>query len=394
MLRVRCPGCERTLKVADGDRRASIRCPGCLETIDLDEVADQEEGARQPARGRTAPAKPAPARPRRDKDRETGVAPRKTDWLITLLVVLPLLLVSLVLAPIFALATGVIFLLGFTLLVIGVKRMMVAFQAKGLRDWNDDLPFYLRGGLLVLIGQIYYTCQMPRVLGLWLFFELGGMAFLVTGVTIMSVIDPPLYPGHKPQTQAAQPAGPSMPNFPGQPPAGPGRPGPEVPRVTGDPEIDRALADLADERQPAHRGRGADRLAQMPPNQHRAVVAQKLAEVMTGANPFGRGEAARALKVWATPNEVPALVHCFREGGLRDAAGKALRTVGPPAEKQVLALLGDQDPGIRKDAIEVLKDIGTEQSLPALQAAVDSKEFFTSGPAAEAIAAIRSRARR
>jgi hypothetical protein len=317
------------------------------------------------------------------------LAPRRSDWRTTLAVILPLGVVSLVLSPFWALPAAVVVFLGLALAVIGFKRIQTALTAKGFEDFNESAPFFLRGGLLVLIGQIYYTVKKPRTLGLWLFLELFGTALLISGLLIIKNVDPPPYPGYKKPEESAV-AGAPVPGAAGRPAAGPAAP--EVPRVTGDPVIDQALADLQNEQQPWKRGQAADRLAQMKPNEHRAVVAQRLADVAVGTNEFGRGEAARALAVWATPAQVPALIRCFRNGGTRDSAAKALRTVGPAAEKDVIPLVDDQDFGIRTDAMDVLKDIGTERSLPALQAVVDKNDLSDIGHARDAIAAIRARA--
>jgi hypothetical protein len=326
--------------------------------------------------------------------RTRGVAPRKTDWLTTLAVIVPLALLAILLSPFFALAAGVVMLLGVTLLTVGIKRTVVAYQSKGLRDFNDTMPFFLRGGLLLLISQIYHVCKFPRVLGLWFFLEMFGIVLLVASFIIIDVVKPPLYPGEKPAAVAGQPPG-----VPGQPGGAP-QPAPEVPRVTGDPEIDRALADVMDQRDVSKHHWGAARLAELKPNAPgrdpaiRPVVAAKLAELAVSDSPFGRGEAVQALQLWATPNEIPALMRCFREGGLRDRAGKALRTVGPAAEKEVLALVTDQDIGIRETAIDVLKDIGTEQSLPMLQMIADGNDGFTRRRAQDAVKAIKARARK
>ena len=329
--------------------------------------------------------------------RTRGVGPRKTDWFTTLAVLVPLTMLALLLSPFFALATGAVLLLGVTFLTVGIKRTVVAYQAKGLQDFNDTMPFYLRGGLLLLISQIYHVCKFPKVLGLWFFLEMFGILLLVASGIIIEVFNPPPYPGYKAAPLVAF-AG-QFPGVPGQP-NGPAQQAPEVPRLTGDPEIDRALADVMDERDVSKHHWGAARLAELKPNAPgrnpaiRPVVAAKLAELAVSDSPWGRGEAVRALEVWATPNEIPALIRCFREGLLRDHAGKALRTVGAPAENEVLALVDDQDLGIRMDAIDILKDIGTQQSLPTLQRIANSNDGFTNRRARQAVAAIKARSRK
>jgi hypothetical protein len=321
--------------------------------------------------------------------RNRGVAPRKTDWLTTLAVIVPLAAISVAMSPYFVLAAGVVLFLGVTLATIGVKRTFNAYQAKGLQDFNDAAPWYMRGGLLLLISQIYHVCKYPKVLGLWFFLEWFGVALLVTGGVILDVVKPPLYPGEKPGPWGAAAVA-------GQP-QGPAQQAPPPPRITGDLEIDKALADVLNERDLSRRSFGANRLAELKPDAPgrdpavRAVVADKLANLAVSNSPFGPGEAVAALEVWATPKEVPALIQCFRKGIRRDRAARALRTVGPAAEKAVLELVTDQDVGVRMDAVEILKDIGTEQSLPTLQRLAAGNDIFTKRHARDAVAAIKAR---
>jgi hypothetical protein len=198
------------------------------------------------------------------------------------------------------------------------------------------------------------------------------------------------------------------------------------PAVTNDPVLDKALADL-DSTDRFVIARAAEKLAKMQPDQHRAVVAQKLAALANSSDGFvPRSEVLRALGVWAGTNEVPVLikcltdrdpfafkeackalgklrderavtplVRCFQDLFQRDAAGKALRDMGPMAEKEVLALLnvkGDfKGDFLHADVIRLLKDIGTQLSVPKLQAVAASNNAFTSNPAREALQAIAAR---
>ena len=112
-----------------------------------------------------------------------------------------------------------------------------------------------------------------------------------------------------------------------------------------------------------------------------------------GKSEFGRGEAIRALGVWATANELPVLLRAFRDGGLREGAAKGIRTVGPAAEKEVIGLLNEPDVGVRQEAIAILAEIGTRQCVPALQAVMASNDAGTRDRARDAIAAIQARAK-
>ncbi len=194
-----------------------------------------------------------------------------------------------------------------------------------------------------------------------------------------------------------------------------------VPRITGDSELDRALADVGAD-WPAWQN-GAGKLANMQPNAHRAVVAQKLAAQADATDRSKRHAMLRALVVWATPNEVPVLIkaldddnvfarhdvlnaigkfrdertlapvlRCFQEDATRGPAAQALRDMGAMAEKEVLALLDARDVGpLRRDVLDVLKDIGTQQSVPALQAVATGKDGALARSAREALKAIAAR---
>jgi HEAT repeat protein len=196
----------------------------------------------------------------------------------------------------------------------------------------------------------------------------------------------------------------------------------QVPVVTGDRELDRALANLG-AKSDAVRKAAADRLAGMTPNHHRPAVVRKIAEQLESSEVFDRSPLLRALGVWVTTAEVPLLiqlldskhtatrngaldalgklrderavkpvVNCFKEFTTRWHAEQALKKLGALAEKEVLALLDQPEKDLRVAAIYVLADIGTEQSIPALEEA--SKEFSTKGVAEGAIAAIKKRMRK
>ena len=77
--------------------------------------------------------------------------------------------------------------------------------------------------------------------------------------------------------------------------------------TTEDLEMDRLLFDL-EAVDGAIRKAATDRLVGMKPNQHRAVVAKKLAEQLSVVEPYAREPLIRELSVWATAAEVPSLI--------------------------------------------------------------------------------------
>jgi HEAT repeat protein/PBS lyase HEAT-like repeat-containing protein len=196
-----------------------------------------------------------------------------------------------------------------------------------------------------------------------------------------------------------------------------------APKVTGNPEIDDALADLGDIN-PFTTPPAAKRLAAMKPKEHRAVVAQRLAALADAGDPHIRRPVVHALAVWATPKEMPTLVkalqhtdvftrrealkeigklrdkstiapivRCFQDFHTRAEAGAALRDLGPMAEKEVLTLMDQTDVFLKQAAIDVLRDIGTPASIPALNAALASNNIFLTDHARAALTAIETRAK-
>jgi hypothetical protein len=194
--------------------------------------------------------------------------------------------------------------------------------------------------------------------------------------------------------------------------------------VTGNTEIDKALADLENKNQFVCQA-GADRLAGMQPNEHRAAVVKKLAGLTQVADAFSRKANVRALGVWATPSEVPILIRslddpdlltrhealnaigrfkdqrslapvmrCFLDPMTRTQAEKALREIGPMAEKEVLSHLNHPDVLQRQSAIRVLADIGSQQSVPALEPLASGDDVFLKGPAREALMAVAARTKK
>jgi serine/threonine protein kinase len=207
----------------------------------------------------------------------------------------------------------------------------------------------------------------------------------------------------------------------GEPPAVP------VPRVEGDEFFQEVWAELH-HREPHRRAAALERLAGMKPNASRAVVAQKLAEMTKVEDVWIRRGAVKALGAWGSKGEVPTLQRAmahddvftrkealkvigrfrdertlegviigFRDPMTRAEAGQALRDMGPMAEASVLALIQSLERNewmLKKPAIEVLADIGTEKSVPVLMEAAANGHRFVVEPAQQAVAAIDGRKKR
>jgi hypothetical protein len=68
--------------------------------------------------------------------------------------------------------------------------------------------------------------------------------------------------------------------------------------------------------------------------------------------------------------------------------------MGPMAETEVLAFMTKQQPFQKQDTIRLLKDIGTQQSVPDLQALVASNDIILRPLAQEALDAIMKRSKK
>jgi HEAT repeat protein len=171
-------------------------------------------------------------------------------------------------------------------------------------------------------------------------------------------------------------------------------------------------------------------MVNIKPNDRRADVARKLVVLTKDESPFIQWPAIQALGTWGSKAEVPALIEAtidknpstrreafkvigrFRDdrtvvpvmNGLRDnstrgEAGQALRDLGPMAEPEVLAVLAEPRElgllSLKQAAIDVLADIGSEKSVPALRKIAASTDFHEKArlvePAQKALAAIEKR---
>lgn len=127
-------------------------------------------------------------------------------------------------------------------------------------------------------------------------------------------------------------------------------------------------------------------------------IAEALAGWLADPDSSIRQQAAEALANWATPAVAPALLKCLEGNGFdsraagrvlgtlqekraapllaakladlswRFEAGAALRAIGPAAEAPVAKLLKDKDWGVRLEACRILQQIGSKDSLKALDA--------------------------
>ncbi len=175
-----------------------------------------------------------------------------------------------------------------------------------------------------------------------------------------------------------------------------------------------------------HRIEAAKALANLAPNARRAQVAEALVHQLSQGDPFLNDAIPNALATWGTPEVVPNLIQMLNQedqwgrvalgaisalGRLKDPravdalaprlvahgfvetrAQQALVSLGEVAEWPLQKYLTDSDPAMRAAVCEVLGKIGTDDSIPALEALTTDGEDRVAGAASRAIEAINRRA--
>jgi hypothetical protein len=356
-------------------------------------------------------------------DRRVRAKRHKTRDLVGLVVMIAVLgasLVSCLVSFVSEIAAVLSILCGSLAVFLAVGMYWLLLYLEGVDMWGGDQSFLVRR-VWPLICMVQSTIQKPLRFGPWFVVGICGITLLAAGEVIREVVKPPLYPGWTP----APSAGPAL-AAGGAAPPNQERAGPEKksgpPKVTGEAALDQALVDL-EKGDSAVCQVAADKLAKLPPKQeYRALIAQKLAARARDPNAQTRRSVIQALGVWGTANEVPTLIdclndtdfgnrgetlriigrfrdertlapvsRCFAESITRMDAGQAFRDMGSMAEKEVLTLLKSDDVFWRLDVINILKDIGTEASVPALQGLLAADNVHTNQAAKDALAAIARR---
>ncbi len=191
----------------------------------------------------------------------------------------------------------------------------------------------------------------------------------------------------------------------------------EEKRPLDDADVKALLAEL---KVPAEARGAADRLAKGPANDQREQVAKALGKLLSDKDDGTRTSAAKALIVWGTSDNVPALIKALQSDNVflrgeaikalgaqqdkrgaeavakqlpndRHNAGEALAAMGDIAEPYVVPLLQDLDEGVRSEACKILAKIGTDKSRPALEVLAGRTRGFDAGEAKKALKQIASR---
>jgi tRNA A-37 threonylcarbamoyl transferase component Bud32 len=195
----------------------------------------------------------------------------------------------------------------------------------------------------------------------------------------------------------------------------------EVPRPR-DPKLQLTLVALKGANS-LTRLEAATRLEQMQPiAEERAAVTGALEPLLNDPDHFTRQAMIRALGVWGTRENIPALVKMFEHpdphtrgsaivalgnikdersaeaiaGRLEDAlnrrvASDTLQKMGRLAESAAARMVDHQDWMIRLEVCKILKVIGTKKSIPALETAVKDSNGIVVGEAKAALQVLQAR---
>jgi hypothetical protein len=226
----------------------------------------------------------------------------------------------------------------------------------------------------------------------------------------------PEQPGANPPPVQRPPVQP----VPPQPPPAPPQPPKEERVALTDAELNQALEDLkaAD----GFRRRGAlDKLAKAEPKTRRDEVLRALDPVFGDSDGGLRTVVVKVAALWGPKECVTALLKLLKDdwpfvrmavleafGQLKDErtveavaecvpkdrgpASAALRAMGSMAEKAVIKLLRHEDWGVQLEACNILKDIGTKESIaPLEEAAAQDKGQLVKNASKAAIQAINVR---
>jgi HEAT repeat protein len=196
---------------------------------------------------------------------------------------------------------------------------------------------------------------------------------------------------------------------------------PATPKELAAADLRRALIDLKSP-DGSRKQMAIAMLTGAKPTESRHEVAAALVPALGDASWAVRQNAARALAVWTADEAYQPLVKALDDSQFsvrwavidalshwKDAptagvltnlmshgqdiqqAGQALRAIGAPAEAAAAGLLGDKNQQVRYEACRILKEIGTQQSVPALTAAASDADGLMAMLAEDALKAIDAR---
>jgi hypothetical protein len=190
------------------------------------------------------------------------------------------------------------------------------------------------------------------------------------------------------------------------------------------PTAQRVAQDLESLKDAKTRKAAAERLAKdyAPSPDQRVEVAKALESLLADGDNAVRAAAMHALKIWAGPENLPGIARLLGndDGGIRGdiiaivakhkyaaaapaiakllpnlaergTASAALKAIGSGAQSAVIPYITHADTFTASEACHILKEIGTEESIPPLKAVVEAKTLFVGGAAKDAFNTLEAR---
>jgi hypothetical protein len=136
--------------------------------------------------------------------------------------------------------------------------------------------------------------------------------------------------------------------------------------VPADRQLQQTLADVGDAHKPRARA-ALQHLAQFRPDAvSRVKVSLALNAALLDPDAGIRAAALDAVRVWATPDNAPALMKLLGDSRTAKEVGAALIAIGPGVEDVVVPLLRSADASVRCEACAILGEVGTARSIQPL----------------------------
>lgn len=403
MPRITCPECDEVVMVAAGTR--SARCPACHHKL-IDDGADKRDEEEEEER---KPKKKKKSKKRGSRAREPF------RGLIPLVLFGPAGLVLAICAPFSSLATALCLVICLPLALLSFVFLWRAYHnepelVERIREDADERLL----GAAIMLDSMFAAFSYPRLIGSWgAITAVSGLMCLmgILGISVFNKLqDGPQQKQPEQKQESAQPGS-----------GGTNQPADK--KVDEDALIAKALADLDSKQNTLQWGALEQLTKAKPTDKRRAEVVRRLTVLLDSSDGITRSRAIEALGLWGGPDDALTLIRLLdspdistrkdaiiavrrfrdpraipsliRQMADFDEAQQALVDVGPDAEKDLLQFLGlKADFRFQGPALKVLKEIGTETSVPYLEVLVKEGDSVRASAAQKALTGIESRAKK
>jgi formylglycine-generating enzyme required for sulfatase activity len=278
------------------------------------------------------------------------------------------------------------------------------------RNPNQAYPYVRRGGYWAMASLACRSASRQQ----------GGAANMYSGFRIALTVDPAIGQPIIDPPAAKLPADDVQPKQfpmvdPGRQPSGA-----DEKKEVSSALVIAALGDLKSPDKTIRRF-AAERLANLQPEANREKVSKELERMMRDHDIFVLGAATRALTVWGGKENISGLIelttdqNIFNRAGAiqvlgtlkderaaeavarrlsnnfdRGKASDTLKGMGPMAEAVVLKRLGSEIKEVRIECFKILRDIGTEKCIPAVEQATRDRDPDVAKEARLTLAEVRN----